>query len=197
MESPANNDRILTTGEVAQYCSVHFRTVIRWIEKGSLKAYRLPGGGNNRIKIDDFLDFLQTNNIPVPVDLLEKNSKILIVDDEKQQADMIQRILTQAGYETMMAHDGFQAGSLVATYKPALITLDLSMPKMDGFSVLKYIRQQASYQDLKIIVISALNDMKLQEAEEAGANRTLTKPFKKDQLLELIDGLIGTPAGRA
>ena len=50
--------RVLTTGEVARFCGVNFRTVLRWIERGQLVAYRLPGRGDHRIKMDDFLAFM-------------------------------------------------------------------------------------------------------------------------------------------
>jgi excisionase family DNA binding protein len=47
----------LTTGEAAKYCGVNFRTVIRWIERGHLDAYKLPGRGDNRIPVDTFVDY--------------------------------------------------------------------------------------------------------------------------------------------
>lgn len=59
----------LTTGEVAKYCGVNFRTVIRWIEKGYMKAYKLPGRGDNRVPIDSLIDFLKQNNMPIPAEL--------------------------------------------------------------------------------------------------------------------------------
>ena len=59
----------LTTGEVAKYCGVNFRTVIRWIERGHLDAYKLPGRGDNRIPVESFVDFLNNNNMPVPEEL--------------------------------------------------------------------------------------------------------------------------------
>jgi excisionase family DNA binding protein len=58
--------RTLTTGEIAQYCGVNFRTVIRWIKRGYLDAFQLPGRGDNRIEVEDFLVFLKKNNIPIP-----------------------------------------------------------------------------------------------------------------------------------
>ena len=65
----------LTTGEIAQYCGVNFRTVIRWIKRGYLDAYQLPGRGDNRVKIIDFIDFLDRFNMPVPDDLKKEDGK--------------------------------------------------------------------------------------------------------------------------
>ncbi|MDO6805884.1 helix-turn-helix domain-containing protein, partial [Wenyingzhuangia sp. 1_MG-2023] len=56
--------QVLTTGEVAKYCGVNFRTVIRWIERGHLEAYKLPGRGDNRVPVAGFVRFLQSNEMP-------------------------------------------------------------------------------------------------------------------------------------
>jgi excisionase family DNA binding protein len=187
----STGSRVFTTGEVAKYCSVHFRTVIRWIERGSLKAYKLPGRGNNRIEEKEFLRFLKENNMPIPDDLQSTNKRILIVEDEKEMAAAIRRILNLAGYETAITQDGFQAGTMLASFEPALMTLDLSMPNMDGFSVLEFLSTQPQYSDLKIVVVSALNEAKLNEALAAGAHSALAKPFKKNDLVASVKALIG------
>ena len=57
--------KALTTGEVASYCGVNFRTVIRWIEKGYIESFKLPGRGDNRIRVDHFVNFLHHNKMPV------------------------------------------------------------------------------------------------------------------------------------
>lgn len=63
--------QVLTTGEVAKYCGVNPRTVIRWIERGHLKAYHLPGRGDSRVEVHDFLSFLREHEMPIPEELLE------------------------------------------------------------------------------------------------------------------------------
>jgi len=62
--------QVLTTGEVAGYCGVNFRTVIRWIKRGYLTAFQLPGRGDNRVRVEDFVTFLEENRIPVPHEVL-------------------------------------------------------------------------------------------------------------------------------
>ena len=51
--------KTLTSGEIATYCDVNLRTVIRWIESGKLKGFKLPGRGNNRVLVSDFVSFLE------------------------------------------------------------------------------------------------------------------------------------------
>ena len=179
----------LTTGDIANYCDVNLRTVIRWINKGSLKAYKLPGRGNNRVQIHDFLSFLNENSMPVPEELQEKKRDVLIVDDEPAYAKAIMRVLSKAGYECTMANGGFQAGLMLSTNQPSVMTLDLSMPGVDGFEVLEFARKQDAVAKTKIIVISALDKDSLQRALNLGADAALSKPFKNEELVSIIESL--------
>ncbi|MEP4891537.1 MAG: response regulator [Aliiglaciecola sp.] len=181
------NVKSLTTGDIAKYCDVNLRTVIRWIDKGSLKGYKLPGRGNNRVTVDNFVLFLRQNNMPVPPELLPKNKTVLIVDDDKDMGNAIKRVLKKGGFECDTATNGFLAGSKLMQHKPSIMTLDLTMPGLNGFELLKHLRADEQFQDLKILVISALNQESLDEALALGANAVLSKPFEKDQLLSLVN----------
>ena len=180
--------KTLTSGEIASYCDVNLRTVIRWIESGKLKGFKLPGRGNNRVLIDDFIEFLEQHNMPIPAQLQgEATPGILIVDDELPVAKSIQRVARRAGYDAMIATGGFQAGVMLSQHNPRLMTLDLSMPGMDGYSVIQFTREQARYKRMKIIVISALDDTSLERALDLGADAVLSKPFSNHDLTELFD----------
>ena len=76
----------LTTGEAAKYCGVNFRTVIRWIERGHLDAYKLPGRGDNRIPVDTFVDFLRQNDMPVPDELVADDRRLLLFSLQDSRA---------------------------------------------------------------------------------------------------------------
>nr|WP_320134718.1 response regulator [uncultured Amphritea sp.] len=185
--------KTLSTGDIAQWCDVNLRTVIRWIEKGDLKGFKLPGRGNNRVLVEDFIAFLDRHGMPVPEELQGfVNNCVLIVDDEEAITRAIRRALRSAGFETIIAHDGFQAGSLLMQEKPALMTLDLSMPGLDGFSVLEFVRQQPNLSGLKILVVSALDQHNLDRALQLGADQVLGKPFTEQELLSAVTGLLGT-----
>lgn len=183
--------RMLTTGDIAHYCGVNFRTVIRWIERGELKAYQLPGRGDNRIQVKDFIAFLQKHHIPIPEAFQETNHRVLIVDDDLLMAKAIQRVLKKQGFETLIAQDGFQAGGYLGQFSPGILTLDLQMPGMSGLDVLKFIRENDQFKHIKILVISALGSEKLQETLAAGADDILEKPFVETVLLEKISRLVG------
>lgn len=184
--------KTLTTGEIAKLCDVNLRTVIRWIERGALKGFKLPGRGNNRVQEEDFIVFLKEHGMPVPAEFQRQESKrVLIVDDELPVAKAIQRVLKGAGYETSIATDGFQAGGKLLKEQPILMTLDLSMPGLDGYDVLAYVRATEEVSNTRILVISALDDVSLNKALECGANAVLKKPFDNLQLLTTIQQLLG------
>ncbi|CAA0355613.1 response regulator [Alteromonas marina] len=180
--------KTLTSGEIASYCDVNLRTVIRWIESGKLKGFKLPGRGNNRILVEDFIEFLERHDMPIP-DALRgiASPSILIVDDEMPVAKSIQRVARRAGFDSYIATGGFQAGIMLSQYEPKVMTLDLSMPGMDGYSVIEFTREQSKYKDLKIIVISALDDISLERALEIGADATLQKPFSNHDLTNVLE----------
>jgi len=132
-------DRIFTTGEIARMCKVNLRTVVSWIKQGLLKSYKLPGArGDNRIEYRILIAFLKEHSIPIPQELKEKNNKVLIVDDEENVVHSIQRYLKRKGYETSTATNGFAVGSLLHSFHPAVVVLDLKMPGLNGFDI-KYV----------------------------------------------------------
>lgn len=183
--------KVLTTGEAAKYCGVTFRTIIRWIERGRLKAYKLPGRGDHRIKAEDFVCFLRENEMPIPKELENGNRIILVIEDQPEMASAIRRVLTRAGYTVEVASDGFIAGALLSRITPSLITLDLKMPGIDGYQVLTYIREHEEHALAKVLVISAEPPEGLEKAKKAGANDILAKPFENGELLEKVEQLIG------
>lgn len=186
----------LTTGEAAKYCGVNFRTIIRWIERGHLKAYKLPGRGDNRIPVGEFLKFLERSEIPIPEELLVEGGleddlykpHILIVDDDENMARSIQRVFNRQGWQSTIGKDGFEAGALLTSLQPAAMTLDLRMPSLDGLSVLKYMQTHSI--KTKVLVISAELQEKLDEAKALGAHDTLSKPFENKELAERMKRLL-------
>lgn len=183
--------RTLTSSDVARHCGVNFRTVLRWIERGWLRAYQLPGRGDNRIEIEDFLAFLREHKMPIPAAFHEGRPRVLIVDDDPRVASSLERVFKRADFDTQVATDGFQAGAKLGTFAPALMTLDLKMPGMDGMDVLRYVKSTPQLAGIKILVLSAMPQAELALAIKAGADDALAKPVKPDALLtkarELLD----------
>lgn len=182
--------KVLTTGEAAKYCGVNFRTVIRWIEKGRIKAYKLPGRGDHRIQVEDFVAFLLSNDMPVPSEFEQPKRSVLVIEDQPEMANAIRRVLVRQGFEVHIAHDGFSAGTLLSVIKPGLVTLDLKMPGVDGYEVLRFIRNHEEHAQTKVLVISAETSSGLDRALALGASAVLPKPFDNQELLLQVNALL-------
>ncbi len=180
----------LTTGDIAKHCGVNFRTVIRWIERGRLKAYQLPGRGDNRVRAEDFMVFLRDNQMPVPAEFLDKQRRVLVVEDDPVMARAIERVLKRAGYETRTAMDGFRAGVLLGDFQPSVVTLDLRLPGLGGLEVLKFIRSTEHFSNVRILVVSGMPQDELNKALQTGADDILGKPFDNEILLKKVEQLV-------
>ena len=186
----------LTTYDAARYCDVSPRTVVQWISDGKIKAYRTPGR-HSRIKIKDFLEFLTKYNIPVPDELKAKRScsgrkKILTVDDDQTTLLMIKQVLESDGsYDVETAVDGFDAGRKVTEFRPDLIILDIRMPGMDGYAVMKTIKKSAKLSRIKIVAVSSFFEEEGKaQALSLGADKCLDKPFDRKFFLNEIKMLL-------
>ena len=183
---------VLTTGEAARVCGVHLRTVLRWIERGWLQSYQLPGRGDHRVPIDELRRFMRTHGIPDRSRPEPAAQRVLIVDDELGMARAIERVLKRAGFETAIATDGFSAGAMLYTFQPGIMTLDLRMPGMDGIAVLRFLGQTGLPAPLKTLVVTADTEERVQEALAQGADSVLRKPFANQELLAAVNQLCPT-----
>ncbi len=178
--------KVLTTSEVARHCGVSQRTVIRWIDRGELNAYKLPGRGDHRVLTTELARFIGVYRMPVASAPQEVPKRVLIADDEPAMARAIQRVVRKAGFETAIASNGFEAGSLLYTFQPGLITLDLRMPGLDGIDVLRFLQKAYLPSPFKILVVSADTNDRLAEALKLGAHGVVQKPFSNEELLRAV-----------
>ncbi len=116
---------------------------------------------------------------------------ILIVDDAAFMRMMIKEILTKNGFEVVgEASDGLEAIEKYKELKPDLITMDITMPEMDGISALKEIKKLDS--NAKIIMCSAMGQQAMViDAIQAGAKDFIVKPFQADRVIEAISKALG------
>jgi DNA-binding response OmpR family regulator len=129
----------------------------------------------------------------VEFDDAARPARILVVDDERHIARLLEYVLRKEGYEVRVAHDGEQALAAVEKDLPDAVLLDLVLPGISGLDVLKTLRADKQYAGLTIAVLSArsFEDMP-SELIEAGANFHCTKPVAPSTLLKkLID--VGVP----
>ena len=112
---------------------------------------------------------------------------ILVVEDFEDSRFMMRRLLEMAGYDVVEASDGQQSVELAAQERPALILMDLSLPKLDGLAATRLIRQHEAVGKLPIVAVSAHDSPESRsEALEAGCDDYVTKPIDFDQLYSLL-----------
>ncbi|MBI2346522.1 MAG: response regulator, partial [Deltaproteobacteria bacterium] len=121
----------------------------------------------------------------------QHRAKILIVDDNKVNVELIRAQLKPFNYECAAAYNGEEALSLIAQSPPDLVLLDLMMPGVSGYDVCKAIKQNKDTRFIPVIVITALQELddKL-KAIELGADDFLVKPFNKLELTTRIKSLL-------
>jgi two-component system, chemotaxis family, chemotaxis protein CheY len=122
-------------------------------------------------------------------------SKAMIVDDSRTIRTIIRRILIELGYEVCEAGNGVEALKILETEKSSvhLVLADWNMPEMNGFELLKRLRQNPEFDSLKILMVTTETEMtQMTSALAAGADEYVMKPFTKDILLEKLE-LLGMP----
>lgn len=117
--------------------------------------------------------------------------RILIVEDERDIADLIGFNLERAGYFVMKAHDGITGAQMAIREKPDLMILDLMLPGQDGYAVFKEIRRDARSREIPVIMLTARaqTDDRIQGLE-AGADDYLTKPFSPKELMLRVQAVL-------
>ncbi len=107
-----------------------------------------------------------------------ERSLLLVVDDSEEIRDMLSRRLMRQGHDVMTAENGCQALELIKQHEVDLMLLDIKMPEMNGFQVLRHLKSEDTWRNLPVIMISALDDMdSVVRCIEMGAEDYLIKPF--------------------
>ena len=119
-------------------------------------------------------------------------TKILYVEDNEDNVYMLSRRLKRKGFEIVIAVDGEQGVEMASSEKPDLILMDLSLPKMDGWTATKHIKSDHELNSIPIIALSAhaMEEHK-QRALESGCNDYDTKPVDINRLLSKISKQLG------
>lgn len=116
-------------------------------------------------------------------------SHILVVDDEEALRTVLSSELLGAGYDVSTASDGDEAISTVQNKKFDLVLLDIKMPRVDGFEVLKFIKK--TYPSVKVIMLTGFADLKNAiESKKHGAEDFVSKPYDLVDLLTTIERVL-------
>ncbi len=168
-----------STHDVAKICCVTPTTVIRWIEDGLIPAFKTVGG-HRRVRREDLEKVCKERGIPFNVPTGSEVGRVLVVDDEPVVLDLVGDVVRDLSgeFEVEVARDAFDAGRLVATFRPQLIFLDLMMPGVDGFEVCNRLKKDKMTKDTEVIAITGYyTEANTKRILNAGAVACLRKPL--------------------
>jgi len=118
-------------------------------------------------------------------------SKILIVDDEPPIVTALQFLLTQKGYQVMVAYDGEEAIESIMKFSPDLVLLDIMLPGIDGYEVCEIVRLNPEWRNIRIIFLTAKGRQEdIAKGLVLGADAYVTKPFANAQILAKIEEVL-------
>jgi two-component system cell cycle response regulator DivK len=122
--------------------------------------------------------------------------KLLLVEDNEMNRDMLSRRLVRRGYEVLVATDGAQGVAEATQHQPDLIIMDMSLPILDGWESTRRLKEQPETRDIPVIALTAhAMSGEREKALAAGCNDYDTKPVDFPRLLEKIESLLpATPA---
>ena len=151
------------------------------VGKGSTFTIRLP------LQVTEIAEEPEATDETPPVVLPEPGEEqvVLVVDDDPNALDLLGRTLQEAGVKVVTASDGQGALNLARTLLPAAITLDVMMPGMDGWEVLRELKADPATQDIPVIMVTMTDDRALGYA--LGATEFLTKPVQRTRLMQLLE----------
>ncbi len=117
--------------------------------------------------------------------------KILIIEDERDIADLVGFNLERAGYEVLKAHDGITGADMAIQLRPDLVILDLMLPGKDGYRVFKDLRRDTRSSGIPVIMLTARAQTEDRiQGLEAGADDYLTKPFSPKELMLRVQAVL-------
>lgn len=181
-----NDGVYLTTKDIIEIFNVTRVTVAGWVNSGKLAAIKTLGG-HSRFRRDDILQLLNDRHIPIPQSLQTDSPLFLIVDDEPSILKTLPRriLALYPSVRVDTADNGVEGLLKIGHEPPAVVILDLHMPKMDGIEVIRRIKAESAYAGIRIFAISGyVKDEKA--VLKAGADAFYRKGTNLKELLDAL-----------
>ncbi len=178
-----------TTGDVARACNVTKRTVIKWIDGGKLKGYRIPGSRHRRVSAESLREFLRKYKIPSYEGIVRR--RILIVDDDRDLLELLSDAL-RGNYDVEVAATALEAASRLPVFQPDIVLLDIRLPDVSGLEVCRHFQPYKAERRVPILTMSAYgSEISPADIDRSGADAFVPKPFKLSELKERIASMVG------
>ena len=167
----------LTLGQAARYLGVAQSTIRKWSDGGRLPAFYTPGG-HRRFRRGDLDQFLGSSRGG------STKALVLIVDDDPGLREYMRANLETDGYHVREAGSAEEGLQVLEEEPPDLILLDVMMPHVDGWEMLRRVRERHGVESIPIVMFSGkVDEVEAGAAEERGAQAFIGKPFDPEQLL--------------
>jgi excisionase family DNA binding protein len=192
-EAPANEPDWLTLGQAAKYLGMAQSTIRKWSDTGRLPAFYTPGG-HRRYRRADLDHFLERGGAHAFVPRRPEGRRlILIVDDDESLREFVRVNLEMEGYAVREAADATEGLAALEEEPPDLILLDVMMPKVDGWEMLRRVQERHGVGAIPVIMFSGkVDEEALEDATSRGAQGFIGKPFHPQQLIDSTKQLVPT-----
>jgi excisionase family DNA binding protein len=169
----------MTLGQAAKYLGVAQSTIRKWSDQGRLPAFYTPGG-HRRYRRSDLEAYLERSG---PGGRRREGPSILIVDDDPGLRGFVRASLELEGYSVREAGSAEEGLAALEEESPDLILLDVMMPKVDGWEMLRRVQERHGVGSIPVLMFSGKVEQPT-DATERGASGFIGKPFDPQQLIE-------------
>ena len=171
----------LTLGQAARFLGVAQSTIRKWSDQGRVPAFYTPGG-HRRYRRSDLETFLERSG---PAGQGKSGPLVLLVDDDEKVRELVRVNLEFEGYTVSEAGDAEEGMAAIERAKPDLVLLDVMMPHVDGWEMLRRIQERYGVGAIPVVMFSGkVDEQSLQQASTSGAQAFVGKPFDMQQLIE-------------
>ena len=176
----------LTLGQAAKYLGVAQSTIRKWSDQGRVPTFYTPGR-HRRYRRRDLDAFLERSGPAAKTGPL-----VLIVDDDEPLRRYLRVNLELEGYSVVEAGSGDEGLAAIDEEPPDLILLDVMMPKVDGWEMLRRMQERHGIGSIPVIMFSGKSEESAEEAAARGAQAFIGKPFDPQQLIDSTKQLLPT-----
>jgi excisionase family DNA binding protein len=178
-----------TPNDVGSLMGVHHNTIKNWIKSKQVVAFQTVGG-HYRVPRREVVRLIKNRGLPVPDELQGPMGLVYIVDDD----ELIRRAMDDAlsdDYEVYTFNNGFEALMQIGRLKPDLLILDIYMPGIDGFAMVRKLRQDDKLGNLRVVGMSG-KDVSKEDARKAGFDEFYAKKEGLRVIVDEVKEYLGT-----
>lgn len=189
----------LSTGDIARYCQVTPATVVNWIKADKLQVYTTPGG-QYRMDVGDFVDFLRDNKLPIPEELQPSNERrLLLIDNDPEVLERATQTIAQELPTIILeeSDNGYDGLIKLGSFKPHAVVLDMALPTMDVSEAVRRLRANNDTRNMFVITVGGdeVDPEVMRKVRRIGVDAMLNRPLKYDELTRTLARLLKLPLG--